>query len=277
MADHNKPLSSSTYANFVSELDARLDDLTVGLDPAVVTPTNLATNAIRWNSASAKWQKWSGTTWGDLSALYGINISGNANSVNNGVYTNVSYANPVWITSIAGSKVDGDITGKAATAAKLVPGANINGQPFDGSAAINVNVNNSLTFNNSGSGAASGTTFNGSSARTISYNTVGAPSTSGTGATGTGWDISINGNAGSASVPAGGGSFITTLNIASQSVTSATNATNSTNASKLLTTNFTVEESGGKLLFKYGSTVIASMTSAGLFTALNNVKAGGTP
>ena len=43
------------------------------------------------------------------------------------------------------------------------------------------------------------------------------------------------------------------------------------------TTNFTVEESGGKLIFKHGSTVIASMTSAGVFTALSDVVAGGTP
>ncbi|MFN9954359.1 MAG: hypothetical protein ACK55I_14790, partial [bacterium] len=35
----------------------------------------------------------------------------------------------------------------------------------------------SVTFNNGGSGDASGTSFNGSTARTISYNTVGAPST----------------------------------------------------------------------------------------------------
>lgn len=46
---------------------------------------------------------------------------------------------------------------------------------------------------------------------------------------------------------------------------------------KLLTTNFTVEESGGKLLFKYGATTIASMTSAGVFTALSNVAGNGTP
>jgi hypothetical protein len=35
-------------------------------------------------------------------------------------------------------------------------------------------VSNAVTFNNSGSGAASGTTFDGSVARTISYNTIGA-------------------------------------------------------------------------------------------------------
>ena len=55
----------------------------------------------------------------------------------------------------------------------------------------------SATFNNGGSGDASGTTFNGGTARTISYNTVGAPSTSGTNATGT-WGIGISGNAATA-------------------------------------------------------------------------------
>jgi hypothetical protein len=46
---------------------------------------------------------------------------------------------------------------------------------------------------------------------------------------------------------------------------------------KLLTTNFTIEESGGKLLFKYGATTIASMDSAGVFTTLSDITANGTP
>lgn len=58
-------------------------------------------------------------------------------------------------------------------------------------------VTSALTVNNSGSGAASGITFNGSSAVTISYNTVGAPSATGTNASGT-WNISITGNAATA-------------------------------------------------------------------------------
>jgi hypothetical protein len=43
---------------------------------------------------------------------------------------------------------------------------------------------NPLTMNNSGSGAASGTTFNGSAATTISYNTIGASGVSGSPTTG---------------------------------------------------------------------------------------------
>ena len=46
---------------------------------------------------------------------------------------------------------------------------------------------------------------------------------------------------------------------------------------KLLTTNFTIEESGGKLIFKYGATTIASMSSTGLITSSANIVSNGTP
>jgi hypothetical protein len=46
---------------------------------------------------------------------------------------------------------------------------------------------------------------------------------------------------------------------------------------KLLTTNFTIEESGGKLIFKYGATTIASMSSTGVITSVTNIVANGTP
>jgi len=47
--------------------------------------------------------------------------------------------------------------------------------------------------------------------------------------------------------------------------------------SSLVTTNFTIEESGGKLLFKYGATTIASMSSTGVITSATNIVANGTP
>ena len=48
-------------------------------------------------------------------------------------------------------------------------------------------------------------------------------------------------------------------------------------ANTLTTTNFSISESGGKLIFKYGATVIASMGANGIFISANNVIAGGTP
>jgi 6-phosphogluconolactonase (cycloisomerase 2 family) len=76
MADHSKPTNTSLYTNYTSEIDARFDDLTLGLDPAVTSPTNVPTNAIRWNSASAKWEKWNGAAWVNLASAYNINLAG---------------------------------------------------------------------------------------------------------------------------------------------------------------------------------------------------------
>ena len=63
----------------------------------------------------------SNLTAGDFSSVintgtYSIDVSGNAGTVTNGVYTTGSYVNPAWITSLAGSKVSGNISGNAATA-----------------------------------------------------------------------------------------------------------------------------------------------------------------
>ena len=63
----------------------------------------------------------------------------------------------------------------------------------------------------------------------------------------------------------------------SGTVTSTGNITLGGAVTSLTTTNFTIEESGGKLVFKYGATVIASMDSSGNLTTLNNVTAFGTP
>jgi hypothetical protein len=66
------------------------------------------------------------------------------------------------------------------------------------------------------------------------------------------------------------------VNIAGNQDTTG-NAATATSTPKVLTTNFTIEESGGKLIFKHGSTTIASLSSTGVFTALSNVTATGTP
>ena len=195
MANHNLPTLTSTYANFITEMDARMDDISMGFDPALTTATNLAVGSIRWIAANNKWQKWDGTSWNDLSSLYAINISGNSATVTNGVYINGSYSDPSWITSLAGTKISGNISGNASTATKLATARNINGVAFDGSATININLNNNLTISSAGSGSASGTTYNGSSAATISYDSIGAAAATGGNASGT-WAISITGNCG---------------------------------------------------------------------------------
>lgn len=48
-------------------------------------------------------------------------------------------------------------------------------------------------------------------------------------------------------------------------------------SAKVSTSNYSIEESGGKLVIKYGSTVIASISSTGEIISANNVTAYGTP
>jgi hypothetical protein len=50
------------------------------------------------------------------SGTYGINISGNAATVTNGLYSTGSYSNPSWLAQISGAIVNGNILGNAATA-----------------------------------------------------------------------------------------------------------------------------------------------------------------
>lgn len=87
-------------------------------------------------------------------------------------------------------------TGTLAQARLANSSLTINGTVISlgGSGTISSSTTAAATFNNGGAGAASGTTFDGSTARTISYNTIGAPSTTGTNATGT-WGISVTGSA----------------------------------------------------------------------------------
>jgi hypothetical protein len=47
-------------------------------------------------------------------------------------------------------------------------------------------------------------------------------------------------------------------------------------ATSVATTNFTISEVGGVLVFKYGATTIATMDSTGNLTTLNNMTAYGS-
>jgi hypothetical protein len=107
---------------------------------------------------------------------------------------------------------------------------------------------NPVTFNNTGGGASSGATFDGSSAVTISYNTIGAPSTTGGGATGN-WNINITGSAASATT--------------ATSATSATTATTATNIAGGTATQIPYQSGVG------ATTFVTAPTTSGSFLKWN--------
>jgi hypothetical protein len=79
----------------------------------------------------------------NATGTWAISVTGNANTVTNGVYTTGSYADPTWITSLAGSKITGNISGQAGSVANaLTAGTGISysvGTTYNGSTAITIN------------------------------------------------------------------------------------------------------------------------------------------
>ena len=94
----------------------RVDNTTIGISTGIIsvtqsglqapalalTGTTLASNVVTSSLTAVG-------TLVDLTVTNPIagSVTGNAGSVTNGVYTTVSYANPTWITSLAGSKITG--------------------------------------------------------------------------------------------------------------------------------------------------------------------------
>jgi hypothetical protein len=119
---------------------------------------------------------------------------------------------------------------------------------------------NAVTFNNSGSGAASGTTFDGSVARTISYNTIGAsPATTGA----LNQILASNGTGGFVNLSTGTG-VVTALGVQTNTVSGMV-----TQAGTLLTNAILV--GGGS-----GVGITSATTGTGVVTALGvNVGSSG--
>ena len=164
-----------------------------------------------------------------VTPILGTPTSGNlSNCTGVSLTTSVSGTLPVANGGTGATTLTGYVYGNGTSplsAATSISGANISGN-IPGSAA---NVTGTVAVANGGTGGTSQATAQAG---------LGVASATGSGASGT-WGINISGNAATATSattatnatnPAGGGSFITSLNIASQSVASATNATNATTA-----------------------------------------------
>jgi len=70
MADWSLPTLSSTYTNFLSQLQARDTDLALAFDGT--TTTSQPTGTVRWDSTANRWKKWNGTSWAELTSTYAL-------------------------------------------------------------------------------------------------------------------------------------------------------------------------------------------------------------
>ena len=218
-------------------------------------------------------------TLGDASGTttsLGVDISGNAGTVTDGVYTTGSYASPSWITSINYNILTGtvptwnqDTTGQAGKVANaLSNGNNIQSFTYDGSSTQSITLATDLTDVNSIS-SSSGTgpvTLNASGGHSYTFNTDGTvtfnsaytfPSTVAGGAGYVLTDAAGNGTlswaqpASSLSIPAssvsGDSQSAVTLNLLTDSLTFAGDST--------ININETSVASGSGFLYTYTATI----------------------
>ena len=203
MANFSAPTTGNLYTDVVGLINAKIGDLALMLDPAVSTPTNVPTNALRWNSTANRFEKWNGSAWNAASTLYAISIGGNSATA-----TTLQTARAINGTSFNGGS---DITTANWGTARVLTVGNT-GKSVNGSAAVSwslAEIGISTPMQAVVAAASLG----------AGRDAFGVPHADGTNANGT-WSISISGTAANCSrtvtaagLASGGGTLTSNLSI----------------------------------------------------------------
>lgn len=143
---------------------------------AAVTINNTGVTSLTGTANQVNVSASNGSVTLSLPSPINVDTTGNAGSVTNGVYTNGSYADPTWITSLAGSKITGNISGSAGNVTGVV--AVLNGGTgqtsyTDGQLLIGNSTGNTLTKSTLTAGTGISIT-NGGGSITINATNAGA-------------------------------------------------------------------------------------------------------
>lgn len=176
MSDFSKPVVTDNYATLLPALVTELKDLARALDPATTgTHTNMPSGTVRWNSASAYWEKYNGTSWAPLAATYAIGISGNAATATTAAACS---GNAVTASSaVTATKAGALGTGGVGGAAMTFNWSGQAGQPtwlWGGSDGSNMYVYNPSNFSVASAAACTGNAATATTAAACSGNAVTA-------------------------------------------------------------------------------------------------------
>ena len=310
MANHNLPLITSTYSNFVTELDSRLDDITTWMPSSTATVTYLPQGAIRWNDTSYTWEKntaASGTqspTWATFSTRYDININGTvgATTPTTGSFTTLTTSST---TTLAASTTIGGLTPVTTTGTQTLTNKTLTSPvistisntgtitlPTSTTTLVGTNTTDTLTnktltapkFANSGIITDTGNrtilqfTASGSAVNYIALGNADSGTSPNLTATGTDTDISIN------LVPKGAGTIqiggVAAVNISSiQTLTNKTVSTGSTWQGNVINSTYGgtgVNNAGRTLTISSNATIGGTNTGDQTITLTGDVTGSGT-
>lgn len=159
MADWSKPTLTSTYTNYLAETTARDVDCAVQFSTGTITTP--PTNAIKWDTTLNRWQKWSGTAWGELTATYaltGLTVTSLSNTGN----TTLGDSSADSITFNAGSWSLGSAVTVTGSALAFSNAVSFNGAVTIGDASADTVTVNAASWSFANSTTISGTlTFSG--------------------------------------------------------------------------------------------------------------------